>query len=211
MSIPSSPRSLYTEGHEKYEVKLINNTMVENKSMDSLSGAISTGEFGSVMQKIFEPQTGAEFHFERWGKLRGKLMYVFNYAVEQSRSDYSIEFDRKMRIVTAYKGLIYVDKEHHQIQRITAEAADIPASFPVRSAGSVVDYDMATIGTRDYMLPMRAEVRMRDAEVAIKNNIEFRSYRKFGVESEIKYDDIPDTPDDSKTKETPVGPEPPKK
>ncbi len=194
----------YTEGHENYEVKLVNNTMVENKTMESLNGAISTGEFGSVMEKIFEPRTGAEFHFERWGKLRGKLMYVFNYAVEQSRSDYSIEFDRKMRIISAYKGLIYVDKDHHQIQRVTAEAVDIPASFPVRAAGSVVDYDLATIGTTAFMLPIRAEVKMRDSEAAIRNNIEFRSYRKFGADTEIRYEDIPDTPDDSKTKETPL-------
>ncbi len=201
----------YTDGHENYEVKLINNTMVENKSMESLSGAVSTGEFGSVMEKIFEPRTGAEFHFERWGKLRGKLMYVFNYAVEQSRSDYSIEFDRKMRIIAAYKGLIYVDKEQHRIQRVTTEAIDLPASFPVRSVSSIVDYDTAVIGTTAFMLPMRAEVKMRDTDVAIRNNIDFRSYRKFGAESEIKYDDIPDTPDDAKTKETPAAPEPPKK
>jgi hypothetical protein len=203
----------YTEGHENYEVKLVNNTLVENKTLESLNGAISTGEFGSVMEKIFDPRTKAEFHFDHWGKLRGKLMYVFNYAVEQDLSDYSIEFDRKMRIITAYKGLIYVDKAQHQIHRVTAEAVDIPASFPVRAASSVVDYDIATIGTMDFMLPMRAEVRMKDAEAAIKNNIDFRSYRKFGAESEIHYEDIldDDGKTDGKTKETPAVPEPAKK
>ena len=200
----------YTEGHENYEVKLVNNTMVENKTMESLNGAISTGEFGSVMEKLFEPRTGAEFHFERWATLRGKRVYVFNYNVEQSRSDYSIEYDRKIRIITAYKGLIYVDKAEHKIQRITAEAADVPESFPVRAAGSVVDYDIAMIGATPYMLPMRAEVKMRDADAAIRNNIEFRSYRKFGAETEIRYDDIPDEAPDSKNQETPAKPDAPK-
>lgn len=191
----------YTEGHENYEVKLVNNTLVDNKSMEALNGAISTGEFGSMMEKIFESRGGAEFHFERWATLRGKRVYVFNYRIEQSRSDYSIDYDRKMRIVTAYKGLIYVDKASHKIARITSEAIDIPAEFPVRAAMSTVDYDMTTIGTRDFIVPIKAEVRMRDAQVAMRNVIEFRSYRKFGAETNIIYSDVPEPMDESKTKE----------
>ncbi len=192
----------YQDGHENYEVKLVNDTMVQNKSMESLSGAVSTGEFGSMMYEIFDARSGAEFHFERWGTLRKQRVYVFSYAIEQSRSKYSIEFDKKVRIVTAYKGLVYVDKANHKITRMTAEAVDIPADFPVRAASSIIDYDTVAIGTRDFMVPIRAEVRMKDSEAAIKNNIEFRSYRKFGADTEIHYDIIPDAAPDSK-EETP--------
>lgn len=182
----------YQDGHEDYEVKLVNDTMVQNKSMEALNGAISTGEFGSMMYEIFEPRSGAEFHFERWGTLRKQRVYVFSYAIEQNRSRYSIEFDKKQRIVAAYKGLVYVSKASHKITRITAEAVDMPPDFPVRAASSIIDYDMVAIGPSQFMLPVRAEARLRDSEAAVRNDIEFRSYRKFGAESEIRYDDIPD-------------------
>ena len=200
----------YNEGHENYEVKLVNNSLVENKTMESLNGAISTGEFGTVMRQIFEPETGAEFHFDHWGTLRKQRVYVFNYAIEQDRSKYSIEYDRKQRIVTAYKGKIYVEKASHKITRITSEAVDIPPSFPVRATSEIIDYGLTTIGTQDYMLPMRAEVLISDSEVATKGVIDFRSYNKFGADVKLNYD-LPDEPvDDSKNKETPAKPESPK-
>lgn len=191
----------YVDGHENYEVKLVNNTLVENKSLESLNGAISTGEFGSMMREIFEPASGSEFHFERWGKLRGAVMYVFNYEVEQSHSKYSIDYARKQTVVTGYKGLVYVDKKDHSIARITAQAVNIPTAFPVRAASSVLDYDTAQVGTTSYILPIKAEMRISDAEVAMKNVIEFRSYKKFSADTSITYDDVDKPMDESKTRE----------
>jgi hypothetical protein len=43
------------------------------------------------------------------------------------------------------------------------------------------------------MLPLKAVVRMRHDRYLTKNEIEFRLYRKFSAEAEIKFDTI--TPD----------------
>lgn len=194
----------YVDGHENYEVKLVNNAVVQNKSMEDLSGSISTGEFGSMMHEIFDPESEAEFHFDHWGTLRAKDVIVFNYQIDQGHSKYSIDYDRKQRVVTAYKGLIYVDKSSRVITRLTAEAVNIPPDFPVRAAASRVDYDTETIGTRDFIVPIAAEMNIRDGETAFRNKIEFRSYRVFGADTNIKYDEIPaESVDDSKTKEGP--------
>jgi hypothetical protein len=201
----------YVEGHENYEVKLVNNTLVSNKSLEQLDGAISTGEFGSMMREIFDPNSEAEFHFERWGKLRGNITYVFTYAIDQEHSKFSIDWAHKERVVTAYKGEIHVDKKTHTISRITSEAVNIPPSFPVRSATTIVDYDSAQVGTGSYILPLKAEMHMSDAEVAMKNVTEFRSYRKFSADSAISYDVDDKALDDAKTKEeTPPTPAAPK-
>lgn len=194
----------YVDGHENYEVKLVNNAVVQNKSMEDLSGSISTGEFGSMMHEIFDPGSEAEFHFDHWGTLRTKEVIVFNYQIDQSHSKYSIDYDRKQRVVTAYKGLIYVDQKTRVITRLTAEAVNIPPDFPVRAASSRVDYDMQTIGPRDFIVPIAAEMNIRDGETAFRNKIEFRSYRVFGADTNIRYDEIPaENTDDSKTKEGP--------
>jgi hypothetical protein len=193
----------YVDGHENYEVKLVNNNVVQNKSMEDIGGSVSTGEFGSTMHEIFDPMSEAEFHFDHWGTLRGKDVVVFNYAIEQSRSKYSILYNRKDRIVTAYKGLVYVDKKTRAITRLTAEAVNIPPEYPVKAATSRVDYDLQTIGPRDFIVPITAEMNIRDGETAFRNKIEFRSYRVFGADTNIRYDEIPPEGDDSKSKETP--------
>jgi len=193
----------YVDGHENYEVKLHNNAVVQNTSLEQLSGSISTGEFGSMMHEIFDPESEAEFHFDHWGTLRAKEVIVFNYQIDQAHSKYSIDYDRKQRVVTAYKGLIYVDKKTRGITRLTAEAVDIPVEFPVRAASSRVDYDTQTIGTRDFIVPLAGEMNIRDGETAFRNKIEFRAYRVFGADTNIRYDEIPEAMDDSKTKEGP--------
>src|SRR5204863_9529123 len=37
---------------------------------------ISAGEFGSMMKKIFEPETQTRFAWERWATLRGRRTHV---------------------------------------------------------------------------------------------------------------------------------------
>ena len=196
-------RLAYTEGHENYEVKTVNNAVVTNKSMESLNGSISTGEFGSLMKEIFDEESNAQFHFERWTKLRGQITYVFSYQIEQSRSKFSIEYNHEQRIYAAYKGSVFVDKATHKISRLTADAIDLPALFPVKQAKSQVDYDNEQIGTRQFLVPMTAMSFISDPEVAFKSDIEFRVYRKFGADTSITYD-IPDPVDESKQKEEAV-------
>ena len=193
-------RLAYLDGHESYEVKTVNNAIVENKSMEQLNGSISTGEFGSLMKEIFDGESNAQFHFDHWTKLRGEVNYVFNYQIDQPRSKFSIEYNHEQRIYAAYKGLVYVNKATHKISRLFAEAIDIPASFPVRKATSQVDYDHEQVGTREFLLPMKATSFITDGEMASKSDIEFRMYRRYGADSKITYD-IPEPFDESKQKE----------
>jgi hypothetical protein len=93
-----------------------------------------------------------------------------------------------------------VNKATHKISRLFAEAIDIPASFPVRKATSQVDYDHEQVGTREFLLPMKATSFITDGEMASKSDIEFRMYRRYGADSKITYD-IPEPLDESKQKE----------
>ena len=86
--------------------------------------------------------------------------------------------------------------------RLTLDAEDIPPSFPVQQARTVLDYDFSTIGDRSYLLPLRAEVRMRSDKLLTKNDVEFRMYRKFSAEASVKFDvDTPAPLSEEQTKE----------
>lgn len=197
-------RLSYFEQKEDYKVVLVNNrpTTVDHQA---LSGATSSGEFGSMLKEIFDPETSTDFRWERWATLRGRRMHVYAYRVAQPNSKWRIDYERREDITPGYRGLVYVDRDTGMIMRLTLDAENIPATFPVQQAATVLDYDFAKIGEREYVLPLRAEVRMRAGKLLTKNEVEFRLYRKFATEAEIKFD-TPEPLPDEKTKEQPPKP-----
>ncbi len=209
----------YNEGREKYNVYSVNGQLMETnmEGVPMHGGAISTGEFGSLMREIFEPHSQAEFGWDHWAKLRGRRMAVFNYFIDSGHSSWSITYSAgphdEQRIITAYKGLVYADENTGEINRIKFVAVDIPKSFPVTEATEILDYDAVNISGQQYVCPLVARLYMRADRQSSKNEIEFRNYRKFGTESAIKYDLDPNAPaplPPSKTEEQPASPTAPK-
>jgi hypothetical protein len=197
-------RLTYFERKEEYKVLLVNNRMTEIP-YDRLGGATSTGEFGTLLREIFEPESETTFQWERWATLRGNRVHVFNYRVSQARSQWSINYQRVQEIVPGYRGLIYVDANSPAVFRITMEAEGIPPSFPIQQASTVLDYDFIEIAGNSYLLPLRAVMRMREGKFLIKNENEFRLYRKFGADTTITFE-TPEPLPDEKTQEQPAKP-----
>jgi hypothetical protein len=155
-------------------------------------GAVSTGEFGSLMREIFERKSEAEFSWDHWATLRGRRMAVFNYFIDSGHSAWSITYgadkNDEQRIVTAYRGLIYADPNTGEIARIKFVAVDIPRTFPVSETTETLDYDLVEISGQQFVVPLKAVLLMKAGRESSKNEIEFRSYRKFESGSTITYD-----------------------
>ncbi len=180
-------RLSYFEQKEDYKVVLINNQPVGDIPHEKLGGATSSGEFASVMREIFAPSTGTHFEWERWATLRGRRMHVFSYQVEQARSQYSILAEGAERLVIAYHGLIYADRATNTIAKITLVGDGIPLTYPIREVRLSLDYDKTAIAGNEYILPLKAEITSRQGDkFLIKNEVEFRMYRKFTAESVLK-------------------------
>jgi hypothetical protein len=191
----------YFEQKEDYKLILVNN-QVTTQDYKTLGGSTTAGDFGSMMREIFEPATQAKFEWDHWGTLRGRRVLAFSYRVAQSRSQWHIVWERSMDIVPAYRGLVYVDKETHQIMRVTLEAQDIPPSFPIKRAETVLDYDYQDISGHTFLLPLKATTIMAASDFLSKNDQEYRVYRKYSAESDIKFDaDTPAPLPEDKTKE----------
>jgi len=191
-------RLSYFEQKEDYKLIMVNNKMT-TQDYNTLGGATSTGEFGSLMKEIFEPHTEARFEWDHWGTLRGRRSLVFSYHVDQARSNWGIDYERRQHIVPAYHGLVYIDKDLHIVTRVTLEAENIPPGFPVRKAVTVLDYDFQDISGHQFLLPLKSSSEMSADGVLTRNEIEFRLYRKYSTESEIKYDITPDPLPEDKT------------
>jgi hypothetical protein len=189
----------YNEGAEHYNVYSLNGKLVDT-TMDAVKtgGAVSTGEFGSMMREIFEPKSAAEFNWDHWATLRGRRMAVFNYFIDSGHSAWSITYgsdkNDEQRIITAYRGLIYADPNTGEIARIKFVAVDIPRTFPISETSDTLDYDLVDISGQQFVVPLKALVLMKAGRESSKNEIEFRNYRKFEAGSTITYDLNPNAP-----------------
>jgi hypothetical protein len=180
-------RLAYVEHHEDYKVIEING-VASGIDHSKLGGASSSGEFGSVMKGIFAPETAATFNWQTWFTLRGRPMHVYAYHVSVARSDYHVIVPQLSKdLVTAYHGLIFIDDHRHFIHRITLHADGIPPGFPLQDVSLMLDYEYTRIGDADYLLPLNFELRSREGEIQIKNDVNYTEYRKFTADSNLKF------------------------
>ena len=185
-------RVSYFERKENYEVLSVNNRVVTDRKMHELGGATSTGEFGSMLAELFDQKTATYFRWARHSLLRSRPVYVFHYQVLRRNSKWRIRVENNQEIITAYRGLIYIDKKTKQVLRIAMTATGIPSDFPIQEARSRLDYDFAMISGQEFLLPLKAQMNMRQSKILVRNNVEFRLYRKFSADSTLSFDEIED-------------------
>ena len=180
-------RLTYFEHREDYKVIELNGRPA-SVAHEQLNGASSSGEFGSVLKSIFSPDTETEFNWENWFTLRGRRMHVFSYRVAVSKSNYHIKVPlQKLDLVTGYYGLIFVDARRRMVHRITLHPEGVPPSFPIQDVSLALDYEYNRVGDADYLLPLEFELRSRERNLLVKNDVDYDNYRKFTAESNITF------------------------
>jgi hypothetical protein len=179
----------FSERTEHYKLTSVNGRPT-SLTYRAVGGAISEGDFGSVMAEIFLPHS-AQFHWDHWTSLRSHVAHVFRYQIAAKKSEYELVFgDKKgkpVTTITAHHGYVYIEKDTNNILRIEQIAAP-PAGFPLRYAVNVIDYDWNEVAGQKYLLPLRAEITMGSASLRSFNVVQFRDYRKFAAESQITFD-----------------------
>jgi hypothetical protein len=196
----------YFDQHEKYEAVSHNDTSLYGKNdADTFGGALSRGDFGTLLREIFDPKSSAEFHWERWTGLDTHWMHVYTYSIDAAHSNDTIDYNRgAARATPAYHGEIFIEKGPDVVWRITVEP-EPPASFPIQNIHQVLDYRYTELSGQKFLLPVNGTVIMRADGVGSKNEIDFRSYRKYSADTSISFDDSDDkaapdaAPGDSKT------------
>jgi hypothetical protein len=181
-------------GHrEDYKLMQINSkpTMLD---FLHVGGSLSTGEFGTRLYSVFAVRSQGEFHWKGWTTLRKRRVARFSYRVERERSNFLIQYGDvpggPNSIIVPYHGEVYVDESTHMVLRLTQQA-EIPPGFPISANDSTIDYEFATVGASQYLLPTHAYIKTRSGRFLAENNVEFREYRKFQTEANISFDPPP--------------------
>ncbi len=195
----------FFEHKENYELIMHNDNALVGKTWESLGGSMSRGEWATLLAEIFEPATSTDFHWLRWGQLRGQLTHVYQYRVQQQFSQETISYENQQRITAGFHGQVYIQSGTNVVLRVTV-VPDIPPTFPVQDVDQTVDYDYQKIGTETFLLPLRSQVQMRDGHIASRNELEWHQYHKYSADTSITFDTSDDKPlSDDKTKEQSPG------
>jgi hypothetical protein len=181
----------YFDQKENYRLLTVNGRPTI-RPFEEVGGAVSEGEFGSMLFSLFSGESKAVFRWNHWTTLRKRVAHVFSFRITPENSNYRIRFSAgrlsgEYSTMAGQHGFVYVDRETNEILRIVAEADGIPADFPVRQSSTVLDYDFAKVGSRQFLLPIRADVRMSTSQVRTRNLVEFQGFRKFSGESTITF------------------------
>jgi hypothetical protein len=183
-------RLRYFDRREHYQLLAINGRPTA-LTYDDVGGVITGGEFGSLLNQVFDRASATEFRWNRWTVLRKRPVQVYGFRVAAGKSRYRMEAHGAGDHLTAavgQRGVVYVDPENGRTLRVIAESEGLPLDFPVKSAATTLDFDFVEIGGRQFLLPLRAETRMRAVDMQTRNEVRFSGYQKFAADTNITFD-----------------------
>jgi hypothetical protein len=181
-------------GKEHYKVLRVNGfAPAVATSHEQLGGAVSEGEFGSLLKHIFDPETGTTFRAAPREKIQGRAMNVIAFSVPQSKG-YSVhDGERNRDLVLAYTGSVWADAETNAVMKITMKCVDIPSDAQLSAVGITLEYKLTPLSDQKFILPSRVQLLWRKpGSVGVPleegtNTVEFKSYRRFTAESNIDF------------------------
>jgi hypothetical protein len=128
--------------------------------LEQIPGAVSQGEFGSMLRWIFEPDAKAVFEWQGEANIREHPVKVVAYRVAAANSHLALQADSVAAFVD-FHGTLFIDPETHLVLSLTAQAVG-PEGFAVRKSDVQLDYDWKPIAGHDYLVPLRAEIAMTE-------------------------------------------------
>jgi hypothetical protein len=174
------------DGKEDYRNIRVNGVPT---SRPELSGSWSTGEFTVTLEDIMSPSTAAVFKPYGEDRVAARPALVYTLTVGQKNSHWRIRGPNGREYATAYKGMIWIDRDTHRTLRIEQEATGLPRDFAYDKVESTLEYGYADIDGTRYLLP-RQSINMGCAtgqSSCSRNVVDFKNYRKFSADSNIKF------------------------
>src|SRR4051812_38284581 len=106
----------YFDQREDYRLLTMNGRPTV-RPFESVGGATSQGEFGSLMFSIFDAKSKTAFIWDHWTTLRKRRAHVFSFRILPGNSSYHMAFGQtygKLDAVVGQHGFIYLDDETSQ-------------------------------------------------------------------------------------------------
>jgi hypothetical protein len=175
---------------EKQKLVAMNGSPTQ-KSLESLDGLITGGEFGSLLLGVFDPSSSADFQWKESSTIRKHRAAVYTYRIARAKSHYMLgrrlETGKMEEMAAGYHGEVVLDSETSRVLRLTASADDMPKDSGILQSSVQVDYDFVAVAGRTYLLPSHSEAHMERSYRQITSAVTFANYRKFEADSTIDF------------------------
>jgi hypothetical protein len=182
----------YVNRREHYKLLKVNGQSTDPQKHIKSGYFIPGGEFGSLLEKIFDPKAQAEFAWDHDETAPGSHTCVFRYDVPQATTTYGITADQD-RVRLGHHGMVWADCETGSVThfQIETDLGEIMRSGRHVALGSrtEVRYAPVKIGGQEFLLPQSAEVAALFYKTWTKYEIRFEQYRKYDANSTIKFGD----------------------
>ena len=183
----------YFEHKEEYKLMTVNNRST-GLSYEEMGGAVTEGEFGSMLAAIFALKSRTNREWDDWTLLRSRPTHVYSFSILARNSDYGITSGvvggDGERVAAGQHGYVYIDSSTERVVRITAVTDRLPPDFPVRKVNLLLDYDFIDVSGQHYLLPLHSETLLYAPPFPHRNETDFLAYRKFASDATITYDDV---------------------
>jgi hypothetical protein len=180
----------YSGQKEMYKLVTMNGQPTK-QPLESLDGLITAGEFGSQLLAIFDPASTADFQWKQSTNIRKRTAAVYTYRIARANSHYMVgnrsNTGNMVSTAAGYHGEVFLDSGTSRVLRLTATADDLPKESGILQSSVAVDYDLANVAGRSYLLPSHSESHMERSYRQISNVVTFTGYRKFVAESTIDF------------------------
>ena len=148
---------------------------------EGVKGPRSHGEFGGVLTAVFEASSKAALQWKQTAELGSGTVQIFDYRVAHDNSSFKVTGAGDEQITVGFHGQVFIDSATRSVRRVTLVADDLPRAFSVHATSVGVDYDYVVLNAHDYLMPVSAQVSLKEGRhAAVLNLIEFRDYRRFG-------------------------------
>jgi hypothetical protein len=179
---------MYVDGREDYRNVRIDGKPLKKGTPED-TGQWSTGDFGTTLADVLSPSTNADFKKKGTDEVAGLPAVTYDFSVRQPNSHWVIQYGPPVK--PAYTGTLWIHPDSARVLRIEMQARSLPVSHPLDAIEMTVEYGYVTIAGERYLMPVKSENLscFRGTNNCSRNEIEFRNYRKFGVESNISATD----------------------
>jgi hypothetical protein len=194
---------MYSNRREQYRNIRVNGKPLKVGSLED-SGSWSKGDWGAVLASLMNPSTRAVFKIKGDDVIGGVKATAYDYTVEQRNSQWRIQFGTEIK--PAYKGTIWIEPETARVMRVELQARQLPNDYQLDTIETITEYGWVLIAGQKHLMPVKSEVLAcyRYTDKCTRNDIEYKNYRRFVVESTIS------TTESEISFDTPPPPETPK-
>ena len=175
----------FRDKHESRTTIAVNGIRSSENRENMDPGAISLGEFGDMLGMVFEPTSKADFQWKETDELGGSKVQVLSYKVARENGSMTLR-GANGAFYAGFHGLVYIDSSTYGIRRVTMEADALPEDSSIRAAAITVEYDYVAVGTHDYLMPVRGNIRLHKGKhESDMNEVVFQNYRRYASEAKV--------------------------